>query len=367
MANVATYGAMTAADALPGYFATAGAQAVWDTTTETLAAYSARVQQSFAPFVERTTTQYMLRYLSAAGGEMQEVDSTNDMGQTAEVKGGTSWDVAFPMRGFRDRLGTSERVLAMLSKEQYDNRVQAVKNRYLATYRRQTIQALFRNTSYSYTDPINGTLTVQPLANGDATLYATLDPAGTPATRNNYFGAAADWTTLADAKNPLPTIVARLRLLFGVETAAQPIVVFLNSAQEAGAETLADFVEVPQIYVSPAAASATLAGYPRNLPGRVIGKSDGALLVAWDQIPSGYLIGIHMAAAPPLIRRVDPPAFGTSPNLVLTNPAGDYDHPMVHWRFETWFGLGVGNRLNGVAYDLTGTTPGTYTIPTSVA
>lgn len=368
MANVSSYGVLTAADALPGYLSQKDAQVIWDTTNENLSEFSADVQRSFAPFVELTTTDYKRLYFSADGGEMQEVDVTNDMGRTGEVKGGSSWDVSFPIRGFRDELGGSERAIAQLSKQEFDNRIQTVKNRYLAIYRRQTIKALFTNTSYNFKDTKYGNLTIYPLANGDAVTYASADGLTAPATRNNYIGVAADWTTLSDVKNPIPTIVARLRLLFGRETAQNPIVVFINSAQEASAGTLADFHEVGEIYINPGGLAETVTGYPTNLPGRVIGKCDGALIIVWDQVPAGYMVGLHLGAKPPLIRRIDPPQLNTSPDLVLTNPMGDPNYPFIHWRFQTYFGLAVGNRPNGVVCDLTAAGgASTYTIPAGVA
>ena len=86
----------------------------------------------------------------------------------------------------------------------------------------------------------------------------------------------------------------------------------------------------------------------------------------WRWIPSGYLLGIHLDAPKPLIRRVDPPETGLGDGLQLI--VEDVQSPIWKSSWRDRFGYGVGNRLNGVVMDLTASGgANTYTIPTIYA
>jgi hypothetical protein len=84
--------------------------------------------------------------------------------------------------------------------------------------------------------------------------------------------------------------------------------------------------------------------------------------VQWDWITDNYLLGIHLDAEAPIVKRVDPAATGIA-TMGIQMVAVDESFPFVgsFWRHR--FGMGVANRLNGYVMELGEV--GSYTVPTA--
>jgi hypothetical protein len=144
--------------------------------------------------------------------------------------------------------------------------------------------------------------------------------------------------------------------------------VFINPAEGPETRALKDFVPVGQRGIQ-YGQDADLAGaIPPELLriGRVIGKMEesGLWVAEWRYVPANYLVGVHLDAPRPLVRRIDPADTGLGDGLQLL-PGKDMEAPfeMSYWRHR--FGLGCGNRLNGVVLECG--TGGSYSIPSGFA
>ena len=97
------------------------------------------------------------------------------------------------------------------------------------------------------------------------------------------------------------------------------------------------------------------------MPGRVVGRTNGVWVVEWRWIPANYMVAIDLDQPAPLKMRVDLAATGLPRGLNMV--AQNDKYPLMGAEFRDRFGIGAGNRLNGVVMELG--TGGTYTIPTA--
>jgi hypothetical protein len=292
------------------------------------------------------------------------------MSEVGAVKATGDWTVQFPLEDFGAAIQIDDVSFAYMTLADYDLHLGTVMRQDMNTHRFEMLRALFNNTARPFTDELWGALTIQPLANGDSVYYPPVVGAEVNAPQNNYLGVAASAIAFTDANDPVPTIVNQIEQNFGTPTGGSKIVVFCNQAQTPYFQGLSNFDTVPNRFVEYGAnvSLATVMKFPDGTPiiGRYLGETDSAIIMEWRFIPSGYLLAIHLDAPKPLKRRIDPPetSLGTGLQLIVE----DVHSPI--WR-STWrdrFGYGVGNRLNGVAMDLTASGgANTYTIPAAYA
>lgn len=280
----------------------------------------------------------------------------------AAVRRVGSWDVSFPLEDFAEQIAATDVDWAYLTPAEYQAHIDGMIIRYINRYRFEMLRRLFNNTASTFVDPRVGSLTVQALANGDSVLYPPVIGSDTEATDNHYLESGYAAAAIDDANNPFPTIVDELEEHFGAVTGGSNIVVFVNNQQRAVIEALTSFVEVPDNFIR----TGDNVDIPVNLPmvpGRILGRVNGAWAVEWREIPANYMLGIHLEMEAPLKERVDPAATGLPRGLALM-PTDDR-YPIVSAEWRARFGLGVANRLNGVAMELG--TGGTYTVPSAFA
>lgn len=338
-----------------------GQQVVYDGIQAVFDAYNEDVQALAGFFIQRSTSDYQIKYKLPGGGRLQRRGRQSVPG---EVKGGSDWTVQFPLEDFGASMGLDDITLSYATLGDVDVLVRTIQIQDLTTLRAEILRAIFNKAARPFKDELKGDLTIQPLANGDATLYPPVAGSEDVATSNHYLGVASAATTFNDANNPIPTIVSALEAHFGAPSGGSNIVILINPAQSRSVKGLADFVPVAQHFVS-YGENVSLALeqlFPEGLPpGRVIGVSDGAIVVEWLNCPAGYMAGFHLDAPKPLIRRLDPESTGIPAGLHLFGQ--NSDAPLLRASYRNRYGLGCGNRLNGVIVDLTAATPNQYTTP----
>lgn len=314
----------------------------------------------FNLFVERDTEEPQLRYgLDEHGGYMQRLGGHD---QPKSLKGAADITVGFPLELFGESIVMNRRGVAKLTVDRYDRLVDGLFRRHSATIRHEMFRRLFKKTSDTYKDQEFGSVTVQPLANGDSQTYP-LGTSGALAAANHYIGA--NFTTISDANNPYALIYAKWIQVFPNEVAGTNAITFIHSDQEATTTALAAFTELPDPNVIPSPNDARLTNIPR-VPGtaRLIGRVSGQWVAVWDAaVDTGYMISFHPNVAPPLIRRVDRAQWGLPRGLNMVAETGyDVMWPWNQQIYEDSVGFGVGNRLGAVCLQLVAST--TFTTPT---
>lgn len=340
------------------FISTLGQAVVFDATQKFLADYNAEQAWQLRAFVEMTTENYTERYKLPGGGYLQRMSGVT---QSGAVKAYGSWDVSYPLEPFGAQIAGDNRSLAYMTIEEYNRHLQTIMIQDANTIRFEILRRLLDNVADTFVDPIWGSLTIQPLANGDAVVYPPVIGSGTEAIEDHYLESGYASTSVTDTNNPYSTVRDDLEHHFGKVTGGQNIICYINSAQRGVTEDLTDFYEVPDAYIRPGQDTDVPYGYPDVPPtAQVLGRCSGVWVVEWNWIPANYIVAIHGDAPKPLKMRVDPGYTGLPQGLALVSEDATYPLKESHW--EHTFGVGVGNRLNGVVMELG--TGGTYTIPT---
>ena len=309
------------------FVSTLGQSVVYDAIQELLTRYNTDLNAALAVFVEGTTEDYKLRYKLPGGGRLQRLGK---QAPPAEVRAIGQWDVAYPLEGFGAAVGGGRIDMAYMTVQDLDKHLDTV---------------MIHNTQDTFEDDLHGALLIEPFANGDSVNYPPVLGSESEATEDHYLSTSGA-PPIADANNPFPTMVDELEEHFGAPTGGSNIVVFHGSGSTTAIEGLAAFNEVPDRFVELGDDTAKAIGLPANLPGRIVGRVNGAWSVEWRWIPANYLLGIHMDAPKPIGMRVDPADTGLQRGLAMI--ARDDEYPIETSYWEHRLGFGATNRLNGV-------------------
>jgi hypothetical protein len=355
------FGALGLADTDRSMVNTVGQRVVYDAVKTLLEKHQEELQRAYAVFVAEETADFKRRFILPGGGTLQE---RSELGRPAAVKATGKWDVAFPLRDYGAQIAGNDVAIAYMTMQELDRHLDTVFIQNTNTVRRELLKALLDNVAYTFKDPLNhvGDLTIQPLANGDTVVYPPVLGSEDEATDSHYLESGYLASAISDTNNPFASIRDELEEHFGANTGGENIVVFINHAQVAKTEALTDFDEVRDRFVIPGANVDQLTGLPATLPGRLIGRVSGCWVSEWRHVPANYMIGIYMepVVPKPLIMRVDPADTGLGRGLQLVSK--DEEFPLEASFYRNRFGLGAGNRLNGVVMELGN--GGTYTVPT---
>lgn len=354
------FGALNINDSDRVFLSTLGQRVVYDAITQVLAQHNADLDAALSVFVEGTTSDHKFRYKLPGGGRLQRI---NTQGTGAAVKASGQWDVAFPLEGFGAQFASNRVDMAYMSAQDLDRHLNTIMAQNINTTRFEVLKALLNNAADTFVDPQWGSLTVEPLANGDSVVYPPVLGSESEATENHYIETGYLASAISDTNNPFPNVRDELEEHFGAPTGGSNIVAFVNSAQSTTVSQLSDFDEVIDNFTTPGANRDVLTGLPSTLPGRVLGRCNGVWVVEWRFVPANYLVGIHLEAPKPLFKRVDPAETGLAQGLSLV--ATDDEHPFTASYYEHRFGFGCGNRLNGLVVEFGN--GGTYTVPTAYA
>lgn len=340
------YGILKVADTDRVFLNTLGQSVVYDAVNEYMRLHNEELAQTLGVFVGETTTDFKRRYKLPGGGQLQNMGFAPESAPAA-VKSSGSWDVAFPLNEWGAALAGSRTTYAYATVQDLAREIDGVRARDVNTVRYQILNAILGSTQTSFVDPINGTLAIEPLANGDSVVYPPILGATDEATENHYLSAGYAVSAISDTNNPYITIVNELEEHFGAPTGGSNIVTFIPSDVTAKTQALTDFVAVNDMRIEPGANAAQVFGLPAGLPGRILGTVGGSWVVEWRYLPATYIVGIHLDAPAPLAMRVDPTytGLGSGLQLVATNDK----YPFSESFYSHRFGVAAANRLNGVA------------------
>lgn len=294
-------------------------------------------------------------------GSMQEIDEDGNPYPT--ILQPVRYDVAYPIRGAADAMGTNRLSRRLMTVEQANEKVRQVEvadKRWLFTH---LLSRLLTKESYNWLDRSRnpgyvgaGQLTIHGLANGDATVYQMDD--NTQATDDHYrsqlnaIGAGAD--------NPYPIIRDELRHHWG--RADANIVVYIPDNLVTATKALPDFVEVLDPQIQAGSNERVLRGtINKGLGDEVIGRESGVDIVRMRLLPDNYMFA-HVRGEQFMRMRQYP--ISSFQGLFRESHNVDGNHQAE--RFLRFAGFGVRNRTDAVVYQIgsaTYTTPAAYTAP----
>lgn len=335
---------------------TIGQRTVFDAAQQFLTMSTDDMMNAFSVFVEAETDGYKERYKLPGGGRLQR---RGGVAASGAVKAGGSWDVAYPLEDFGDQIANDDVSLAYMTLPELQRHLDTIVIRDINTMRYEMLRALLNSSARTFIDPLYGSLTVQPAANGDSVLYPPVLGTETEATENHYLESGYLSAAISNTNNPYITLRNELEEHFGTPTGFGNIAVFINSAQVPITETLTDYDSVADINLAIGANSDVPTNLPA-VPGRVVGRCEGVWVVEWRWIPANYMVAVDLDAPAPLKVRVDPADTGLGTGLQLVSSSDAQPLQNSHYRHR--FGVGVGNRLNAVVLELGN--GGTYTVPT---
>ena len=354
------FGHLTSNDSERAFSATVGQQVLFEAATAYVNRANLELTEAMSLFVSRTTDMFQFRYLLPGGGYLQTRESN---GRYGAVKAVGSWDVAFPLYDYGAQIVGNDVDMAYMTIAELDRHINTVVVQNVNTVRHQILRRIFKNTTDTYVDRVGGSITVQTLANGDSVVYPPVIGSATEATENHYIETNYAEASIDDTNDPYETVVPELEEHFGQVPGGSNIVSFINDSARAETQALTDFFEVNDNFIRTGANTDVPVNLP-NVPGRIIGRHKaGTWISVWNFIPSNYLVAVHLEADPPLIRRIDPADTGLGDGLQLVAQDQEFPFESSIWRHR--FGIGTGDRLNGVVLEFG--TGGTYTIPTAYA
>lgn len=355
------FGALGIPDDDYTFVRTFGQEPVFNATMALLGDHNADLALAESVFVEDETYNHKRRYYLSTGGRLEKV---GNLTLPEQVKATGSWDVAWPLHEFAARLAGNRVQMGYMSTAQYGRHIEMILKSDVNTRRFEILKAIFNNAPPAFNDENWGSLTLVPLANGDATLYPPVVGAEITSTGQHYLATVFANTTISDANDPISPAIDLLEGRLGIPTAGSNMVTFVNKAQVSAIQAMSQFNPIEYRFQQLGVNITQGVDWPAGLPGRVLGEFAGkCLIVRWDWIPASYLFTVHLDAPKPLTRRVDPPGTGLSTGLQLI--AQTMEHPFREAVWSNRYGYAVSNRINGVVTFIDAGS--SYVIPTAYA
>jgi hypothetical protein len=348
-----------------GFINVAGQEVVFDAANQYIQRVNSDMLGSIGAFVQGMTENHSERYKLPGAGQLQERDEN---GTYRSIRANGSWDVAYPLKDWGASIQATDVAMGYMTGEEMSNHIQTVANQNANTVRHRILRRLFKNTTDSFTDDVNGTLTVQPLANGDTVTYPPVIGGTADATEDHYAESGYISSAISNTNDPYVTIGNELEEHFGTPTGGSNIAVFINNAETSITRDLASFTPVADMGIS-YGDDTSLASVPSALSSmssaRVLGRHDeaGVWIVEWRYIPATYMVGVHLDVDAPLKMRTDPSYTGLGSGLQMVQEDFVFPFNKMTWRHR--FGIGTANRLNG--YVLEVANGGGYSIPSAFA
>lgn len=355
-------GILNISDSERAYIQNIGQQLVFDAVNQLFGDYNAEVNAQLSVFVERKTEKFAMRYLLPGGGKLQV------MGQQAPagaVKRYGSYDVGFPLRQYGAELAGDRVDMGYMTVAELDAQLRTIMIQDLNTMRFRILTSIFEDTNLTFTDPVNGSVTVRRLANTDGTSYPPVVGTETESDDDHYLNAGYAVSAISATNNPVVTLRNEVAEHFGgIGSAGRNFVLFHANDSLSYLTAISGYTAISDQFIQAASTTAIPVNWP-NVPGRVHGRMNGVWLSEWDGwIPDTYAILVLLEAPAPLMMRTDPSETGLG-NGDLELVATDKEHPMQRSSYERRFGLGCGNRLSAAVMLIDDS--GSYSPPSAYA
>ncbi|MCC6490682.1 MAG: hypothetical protein IT364_24565 [Candidatus Hydrogenedentes bacterium] len=347
-ANALAYGFVQYSHLAAERVTTVGEAAIFAAIQESAAEYN-RVASEMISMLALPVTKHTDRFTLPGTGTLQPLDEN---GEPVPVRPSGYYDVAYPIQGGGTAFGKNIVSEALMTVAEANRLTVEALKQDKDWMIRHMLSAMLDNTTWTYTDPQYGSLTIQPLANGDAVVYVR--KGGSSSTDTHYLAQAA---AISDVANPFPTIYDEL---MEHPSNSGPVVCYVPSALTAAIEALTSFVPVVDPDIAPGIASDRLVANSTAVRGwgdEVLGKVDKCWIVEARGLPSTHIVAHAIGAGPVLGMRQYPAPELQGLFTRNSQPAGN----LTKTSFYRYAGFGAMNRVAAVVYYVGG---GAYVIPT---
>ena len=360
MANQVVYGFHNLSDLFASRASEVGETVISEAITAALAEHNRQVNALMDIFVRPMDAGvFKTSFDSPFITRNQPLDED---GTPLPVKGAARYEVAFPIKMSGNAIGFNFVDWQKITVEEINRTVNSILMGDMRWVVDQIMAALYTNTTWDYWSRETAGLTIQPLANGDATTYQLVAGNDTVATDNHFLAQAS---AIADGTNPFPTIRAELEEHPENGGTGTVAVAFVPTGLMATVNALATFHAVADPNIRASANDATLVGdLGFTTPGRLRGYEDsGVWIVEYPRLPASYIPWVAVGGEKPLGQRQDPEQ--SLQGFVEIPPDKDMS-PFPYMR-RSWIrrtGFGAWNRVGG---GVTRIGNGSYAIPTGYA
>jgi hypothetical protein len=284
------------------------------------------------------TTDRQQKYGVSAQGDMVEVDEYGRSATQLQKPGAT---VGFPMRLFQYAIGWTDKWFESHTPEDMATAIQAGERAHLRAISRELKRGFMLSSNYTFSDFLvdNVDLAVKRLVNADGESI----PEGP---NGELFTAATHTHYIGEASLTAPFLLAAIADL--VEHGhGQNVKVAISSTDETAVRALSGFVAYPDprvVYRATDTPGQTLD--ITRINNRAIGIFGGAEIWVKSWMPANYIFIWDAGSDRPLVFRQR-----TARALQGLRIAGTIKaFPLNAQYMEAEFGVGVGNRTNGVVY-----------------
>lgn len=286
-------------------------------------------------FVERTT-EYKRRFLQTTASRLQPLDD-NGRARPIRVKG--YYDVAWPIQEAGSAWGANFVARAKMTVADANRITANMLTADIRWMRDHVMAALFTDVTWTFDDDTWGSLTINPLANGDTATYQQVTGLDAMNTDDHNVGQAA---AIADGANNA-LIGAYNDLMEHPENGGE-VVALVASDLVPSISSLATFMSSadPRLRVG-SGTTELVATLNQPVPGKLLGY-DAASKVwvsEWAGLPSTYLIAVTTDGIKPLRMREDAEAELQGFKRVADRP----DHPFLESQWLRRAGFGAWNRV----------------------
>ncbi|MFA6243499.1 MAG: hypothetical protein WC655_21340 [Candidatus Hydrogenedentales bacterium] len=320
-----------------------------DAVTQAMAEHNRQIEALYGLFCSRTTEK-KVRFVGAAAAKLQSAD---EFARTRPIKGGSKYDVAFPLLSAIGSLGKTWDAAQKMTVQQANNELANLFMADMRWQRGQIVAALCANASWTHTNEEDGDLTIMGLANADTVEYQIMTGADTSATDTHYL---AQSSAIDNSHDPFPTI--RAELMEHPENSGD-VIALIPSDLKASVMALSDFLPIADPRVRAGSGSAQLIGsldFP--IPGELFGyHQDKVWLAEWRALPSNYIVSVTTEGERALKMREE-----TLPALRgFIKVADQSDHPFYKTTYKRIAGYGAWNRVGAT---VTRVGNASYAVPT---
>lgn len=349
MANQIIYGFHNLKDVAAKRVTEVGVSVIDEAIQQAVTEHNRQMDAARGLLVSRTT-DFKIKFKSNSKQRLQPLDE-NGRARPIQVAG--MYETAFPIQAGGTAWGANRVARAKMTVQDVNDVISDILMADLRWNRDHILAALFTNVTWTFPDAEHGSLTIQPLANGDSVVYQIQQGADEGATDTHHLAQA---NAIDSSNDPFPTIHTELKE--HPENSGE-VVAMIPTNLKTAVENLPGFYPISDPNIRLGSAQAELIG---NLgvavPGTVIGYHDsGVWLSEWMAHPSSYISAVCTDGERPIAMREHMEAELQG----FAEVAIRADHPFWESQWERHAGFGAWNRVGAVVMRIG---DASYAIPT---